>query len=192
MTPQPSDRHDAPAPPPGGVFALAGDGGTPGDVSALQFREAMSSLATAVSVVSTAGPGGVAGVTCSAVCAVSDAPPLLLVCLHAQGAANAVIKANRVLCVNCLHAGQTALSQLFAGAGRVPMAERFAAGGWDTLLTGSPYCREALVAFDCAVLEAREVGTHSMFVGKVLATAQGAAADPLIYHRRNYATRTPL
>ncbi len=188
MNPHASSNPGAPQRPPLGAFAVAGEGA----VSALQFREAMSNLATAVSVITTAGPAGVAGVTCSAVCAVSDAPPLVLACLHAKSAVNGVIKANGVLCVNSLGAAQAELSQMFAGVGGVPMAERFTVGVWDALATGAPRCREALVSLDCAVVEAREVGTHSVFVARVLAAVEGAAADPLIYHRRNYATKRPI
>src|SRR4029079_1427833 len=42
------------------------------------FREAMSRLGAAVHVITTAGPGGKAGATATAVCSVSDAPPTLL------------------------------------------------------------------------------------------------------------------
>jgi len=51
-------------------------------VPAIEFRNALSRLATAVSVVTTDGPAGTAGVTCSAVCALSDEPAMVLVCVH--------------------------------------------------------------------------------------------------------------
>jgi flavin reductase (NADH)/flavin reductase/chlorophenol-4-monooxygenase component 1 len=157
-------------------------------VSSLEFREAFSKLASAVTVVSTDGRCGAAGFTCSAVCAVADDPPTLLVCVNRKSAANSVIKANGVLCVNSLRADQVGLSQLFSGVGRVPMSERFAGDGWNVLVTGAPYREESLVALDCEVIDVREIGTHSVFLAQVLATAHGNLADPLIYHRRGYAT----
>src|SRR5690349_22745867 len=76
-----------------------------------EFRNALSKLATAVSVVTTDGPAGTAGVTCSAVCALSDEPAMVLVCVHGKSATNTAIKSNRNLCVNCLQSGQSDLSQ---------------------------------------------------------------------------------
>src|SRR5215510_6680499 len=75
-----------------------------------EFRNALSKLATAVSVVTTAGPAGAAGVTCSAVCALSDDPATVLVCVHGKSATNTAIKKNGILCVNCLR--QIALAGL--------------------------------------------------------------------------------
>jgi len=51
-------------------------------VDSVLFREAMSRLGAAVHVITTAGPGGKAGATATAVCSVSDAPPTLLMCLN--------------------------------------------------------------------------------------------------------------
>ncbi len=52
-------------------------------VTQLQFRDAMSSLAAAVNVITTDGPHGRAGFTATAVCSVTDQPPTLLVCITA-------------------------------------------------------------------------------------------------------------
>ncbi len=102
-------------------------------VPATEFRNALSRLATAVSVVTTDGPAGTAGVTCSAVCALSDDPAMVLVCVHGKSATNTAIKSNRNLCVNCLQSGQSDLSQAFAGIGGMPMPQRFALSTWDSL-----------------------------------------------------------
>jgi flavin reductase (NADH)/flavin reductase/chlorophenol-4-monooxygenase component 1 len=161
-------------------------------VSAEQFRGAFAQFATTVSVIATDGAGGRAGVTCSAVCAVSDNPATLLVCVHGKSAANPIIKKNGVLSVNCLEADQRALSQAFAGIGSLPMPQRFALAQWEVLATGAPYCRNALVALDCDLTEVREVGTHSIFIAQVVATAARPEGTPLIYQRRAYATTRTL
>ena len=110
----------------------------PQHVSATEFREALSRVASAVSIVSTDGPHGIAGFTCSAVCAVSDEPPIVMVCVNRKSAANAVIKANGVLCISSLGAEQVDLSQMFAGVGRVAMPDRFSGPHWSVLSTGAP------------------------------------------------------
>jgi flavin reductase (NADH)/flavin reductase/chlorophenol-4-monooxygenase component 1 len=156
--------------------------------TAAEFREAMSRVASSVSIVSTYGPHGIAGFTCSAVCSVTDEPPTIMVCVNRNSAANAVIKANGVLCVSSLDANQVELSQVFAGVGRVPMNERFTGACWGVLATGSPYCKTSRVALDCRIAEVREVGTHSVIFAEVLSTAHSGDGEPLIYYSRNYAT----
>ena len=157
-------------------------------VTAEEFREALSRLASSVSIVSTDGAHGIAGFTCSAVCSVTDEPPTIMVCVNRKSAANAIIKANGVLCVSSLGAEQVELSQIFAGVGRVPMNERFTGPHWSVLATGSPYCTQSRVALDCRVADIREVGTHSVIFAEVLSTVHASDGEPLIYHSRNYAT----
>ena len=161
-------------------------------VPAPEFRAALSCLTTAISIVATDGPAGLAGLTCSAVSGVSDTPATVVACVSRRSAAHGVITANGVLCINSLPAARQDLSQLFAGVGQVPMAERFAPGLWSVLATGAPHCKDALVAFDCELMEAREVGTHSVLIARVLATAQSAPGEPLVHHRQQYATTRAL
>jgi flavin reductase (NADH)/flavin reductase/chlorophenol-4-monooxygenase component 1 len=160
-------------------------------ISSLAFREALSKAVTAVTVVATNGTHGIAGVTCSAVASVSDTPPTVLVCINRRSFANELIKANGVLSVNWLGADQIAVSQLFAGAGGVPMPERFTQHAWSPLATGAPCSRDAIVALDCQVAEALEVGTHSIFLGRVVAATHVETGTPLVYCRRTYATAQP-
>ena len=157
-------------------------------VSAEEYREALSRVASSVSIVSTYGAHGIAGFTCSAVCSVTDDPPTIMVCVNRKSAANPIIKANGVLCVSSLGAEQVELSQMFAGVGRVPMHERFAGPHWGVLATGSPYCKTSRVAIDCRVADIREVGTHSVIFAEVLSAVHAGDGQPLIYHSRNYAT----
>jgi flavin reductase (DIM6/NTAB) family NADH-FMN oxidoreductase RutF len=156
--------------------------------TAAEFREAMSRFASSISIVSTDGPHGIAGFTCSAVCSVTDEPPTIMVGVNRKSAANGVIKANGVLCVSSLGADQIDLSQLFAGVGQVPMSERFTGPNWGVLATGAPYYTTSRVALDCRVADVREVGTHSVIFAEVVSTAHSGDGEPLIYHSRNYAT----
>src|ERR1700755_1802081 len=79
------------------------------------FREAMSWLGPAVHVITTAGPGGKAGATATAVCSVTDAPPTLLMCLNRRSQTNPVVVENGVFCVNTLGEGGAPIADLFAG-----------------------------------------------------------------------------
>ncbi|MEX3859515.1 MULTISPECIES: flavin reductase [Paraburkholderia] len=164
---------------------------TVADVSATDFRQALSSAITPVTILATDGPNGRAGVTCSAVCSVCDTPPTVLACVNRKSFANGVIKANGVLTLNWLGAEQSELSQLFAGVGAASMQERFAGSEWGTLASGAPYCKQALMTLDCHLVDAIEFGTHSLLFARVIATIQSDDGRPLAYYRRAYVTTHP-
>src|SRR6202048_4097226 len=117
------------------------------------FREAMSRLGAAVHVITTAGPGGKAGATATAVCSVSDAPPMLLMCFNRRSQTNPAVVENGVFCVNTLGDGGAEIADIFAGRTGVLGTDRFATGEWTTLSTGSPVLVTAGGAFDCGLVE---------------------------------------
>jgi flavin reductase (NADH)/flavin reductase/chlorophenol-4-monooxygenase component 1 len=187
MTARPTADGSVFAPAPAGLHGEAVE-----SVSASEFRAALPGFTTAISIIATNGPAGVAGMTCSAISVVSDTPATMVACVSRRSAANTVIKTNGVFCINCLPATRMELSQLFAGVGQVPMAERFTAGHWSVLATGAPVLKDALAAFDCELMDGHEVGTHTVLVARVVATAHTATAEPLVYHRQQYATTRAL
>src|SRR5205809_6845955 len=89
------------------------------------FREGMSRLGAAVHVITTAGPGGKAGATATAVCSVSDAPPVLLMCLNRRSQTNPVVVEDGVFCVNRWGDGGAQIAHIFAGLTGVAGGDRF-------------------------------------------------------------------
>jgi flavin reductase len=161
-------------------------------VASLDFRDAISKALTPVTIAATNGPFGLAGLTCSAVCSVCDDPPTILLCVNRKSFATGIIKSNGVLSVNWLAAGQTRISQTFAGAGGVPMEERFAGEGWRTISTGAPCLTGAAISLDCTIVNTIEVGSHTVIFAKVIAKSHSEESSPLVYHRRQYATTRSL
>jgi flavin reductase len=155
-------------------------------VSRDEFRDAMARLGAAVNVVTSAGSAGRGGFTASAVCSVTDDPPTLLVCLNRSSSGNALVKANGVLCVNALAAGQRDISDAFAGIGGLKGEGRFAFGAWSTLATGAPVLEAAAVSFDCHIVDIIEKGTHSVLFAEVAAIRQGLPGRALIWYGRGY------
>jgi len=153
------------------------------------FRDGMSRLAGAVNVITTGGPAGLAGITASAVCSVTDQPPTLLVCMNRNSYAHDLFVENGVLCVNVLSSAQQGTSALFANR-HVTMPERFAQVDWETLATGSPALEGALVNFDAAIVQRVEVGTHSILIAELRELRFGPGCDDgcLAYFNRNYHT----
>jgi len=155
-------------------------------VGAAAFRDAMCRLGAAVHVVTTAGPGGKTGFTATAVCSVSDAPPTLLVCLNRRSQGGPILRENKVFCVNTLGADGQALADVFAGRTGAVNTQRFAAGSWATLKTGAPALAEAVVAFDCQVVDIRAVASHNVIFGAVVDIRLGPLGPALVYHDRAY------
>ncbi len=152
-----------------------------------EFREAMARLGAAVNIIPTDGPAGRHGMTASAVCSVTDAPPTLLICINQSSDGHDVLKQNGVVCINTLTHQQQPLSPLFAGMSEEDSQEaRFSAGHWQTLATGAPVLQEAAVSFDCRVSQLVEVGTHSVFFCAVEAIRLGREGEGLIYFGRKY------
>jgi flavin reductase len=149
------------------------------------FRNAMSRLGAAVSVISTDGPAGRFGFTATAVTSVTDTPPTLLVCMNRSSYANPHFKENGVLCVNVLAGDQQEISAVFANS-KISPEERFARTTWETLKSGAPVMKEALVNFDCRIAAVHEVGTHSLFLCEVDAIKQADQSSGLVYFNRAY------
>jgi flavin reductase len=149
------------------------------------YRDAMAQLGAAVNVITTDGPAGRAGFTASAVCSVTDTPPTLLVCVNRASSSYGPVLENQVLCVNTLSGGHEELSRAFGG--KTPSSERFMSGTWSKLATGAPVLDDALVAFDCRVVEVVQQGTHDVFFCQVAAIRDGGAPHGgLVYFARRY------
>ena len=154
-------------------------------VSRESYREGMARLAAAVNVITTDGPAGPGGFTASAVCSVTDDPPTLIVCVNLASSQNELIRTTQELCVNALALGQGDIAALFSTK-ELPIAERFAAGRWSTLVTGSPVLEGAIASFDCRVVERLERGTHSVIFCEVEAVRSAPGGEPLLYIDRGY------
>lgn len=153
-------------------------------IEASEFRNAMALLTTAVHVVTTKGTSGVYGFTASAVCSVTDTPPTLLVCMNHSARSHDHFIDNKTLCVNVLGAQHEPLSNAFAS--QLNSEERFKQGSWTQLATGAPVLEDALVSFDCEIENIQQVGTHSVFMCRVLAIKQSQQEDSLVYFNRAY------
>ena len=154
-------------------------------IDQLNFREGMSRLVGAVTVITTDGPAGAGGFTASAVCSVTDDPPMLVVCMNRNSRQHAVFSTNGVLCVNVLTAHQENISRTFAGAATVQ--ERFQVDRWSVLETGAPVLQNALVNFDTRIVQTIEAGTHSIFLCSIVTVRmESGAQSGLAYYDRKY------
>ncbi|MFH7766961.1 flavin reductase [Acinetobacter sp. BSP-28] len=153
-------------------------------VEAIDFKNAMSSLTSAVNVVTTMGASGRHGFTASAVCSVTDTPPTLLVCMNKASRSHANFVENKILTVNVLGTQHEQLSNAFAS--KLSSDERFALGNWTELETGAPVLEDALVSFDCEIEQIQEVGTHTIFICPIVAIQKNQEDQALVYFNRAY------
>ncbi len=163
---------------------------TPQAESRQLFLQGMSHAACTVSIVTTDGPAGRAGVTVSAMSSVSaDGPaPTLLACVHHQSPAAAALVANGVFCVNVLRDDQAYISDTFAGRRKMADGDKFSCAQWEAGSTGAPKVVNPLVTFDCRLDKHFQVGTHLVLFGAVQETSVGRHGSPLIYANRAYGT----
>jgi cob(II)yrinic acid a,c-diamide reductase len=155
-------------------------------VSRQQYRDGMSRFAAAVHIVTTDGPAGSTGFTASAACSVTDDPPTLLVCLNRMSLLHSIFLENGVFCLNTLAGDQREFSESFAHRSEMTMKERFALPEWGRAESGSPDLRDALVRFDCRIVDAKEVGTHWVIFGEVQNIRFAHSKSALLYASRSY------
>ncbi|MCP5144901.1 MAG: flavin reductase family protein [Gammaproteobacteria bacterium] len=163
-------------------------------ISSDVFRSAMRHLAGHVCLITTCGSDGARnGLTATAVCSVSAEPPTLLCSVFTQTDCRATIQASGSFAVNVLSVADKALADRFAS--KLRGEERFQAGEWQTLETGSPVLKSALASFDCKLVNSVQVNTHSILIGEIHAVRITQNVEkPLLYSHGGYgefSRRTP-
>jgi flavin reductase len=154
-----------------------------GDALEGDFRNAMRTLASAVSIVSTAHDNRRFGMTATAVCSLSMQPPTLLVCVNQSTSLHHPLLSVGRFCINILHAGQDELARTF---GRKGIEDRFACGNWKLDDRGVPFIADAQASVFCTVEETYGHRTHSIVVGAVYRATVREAVHPLLYQDGRY------
>lgn len=153
-----------------------------------EFRALLGGLASGVTVVTAVdGNGRVAGMTATAVTALSLQPPLLLVCVNHEDPLCEVMSEGEAFAVNLLASGQEALSRQFAGPAEARFKDVARARGPN----GLPLLSEAAGTVICEPWTAFPVGDHTIFVGCVVG-GSAFAGKPLLYHQGSYSTTTDV
>jgi len=155
-------------------------------VDAEMYKAGMRRLAASVAVLTVGLPDGRRhGMTATAVCSVSAAPPILLCCINRNSAARAAFSEANNFAVNVLAASDRALADRFARP--MDAEERFAEGLWARDRTGAPVLETAIATFDCERSHSIEVGGHTVFFGEVQAVrVRSEHIMPLLYAHGGY------
>jgi flavin reductase len=154
-----------------------------GDALEGDFRKAMRTLASAVSIVSTISDNRRFGMTATAVCSLSMQPPTLLVCINQSSSLHLPLLSAGRFCINILHAEQDELARTFS---RRDVGDRFAHGKWKVDDSGVPYIADAQASIFCVVEETYRHRTHSIVAGAAYRVAVRDSVHPLLYQDGRY------
>jgi len=148
------------------------------------FRSVMGSLPTGVSVVtSLTADGEPRGLTCSAVCSVSAAPPLLLACVKQPSATLEAIHQSSAFAVNFLSADMAETARTFAS----PVPERFEGVPWTPgKRTGAPLLQSTVASAECVLTSSYLAGDHQVLIGRLVHGDVSTTRVPLAYWRAQF------
>ena len=150
------------------------------------YRDAIGHFATGVTIVTTTGPDGPAGMTTNAVASLSLDPLLLIVCFDRRSRTLDVVRASERFAVNVLRDGDQDLAALFA-------SKRVAREKFESVTHseshGVPVLDGALAWIACELRELLPGGDHEIGIGEVIGMGvEREDDDPLIYYRGRYTT----
>ena len=156
------------------------------NVTSAEFRKAMGSFATGVTVITVDFEGEVHGMTANAFTSVSLDPMLVLVCVDHRARTHAHLHSRKRFGVNVLAENQRVISEYYASATPTHQhAEQEAGARFDRTQHGTPVLHGALAYLECRLHTAQDAGDHTIFIAEVedVVVRQG---DPLLFFRGNY------
>jgi flavin reductase (DIM6/NTAB) family NADH-FMN oxidoreductase RutF len=146
------------------------------------FRNALGTYATGVTVITAAGPDGKPyGLTCNSFASVSLNPPLVLWSLVIYSQSMSVFQNASHFAINVLGASQQALATKFA----TPSEDKFAGVEWTPGLGNAPVLKDSVANFQCRAADRYYGGDHVIFLGAVEAYAYNRD-EPLLFARGGY------
>ena len=155
-------------------------------VTQAEFRKAMGSFATGVTVITVDSEGEVHGMTANAFTSVSLDPLLVLVCVDHRARTHTHLHARKRFGVNVLAENQRAISEYYALPSPTHQnAEQEAGARFDRTQHGTPVLHGALAYLECRLHTAQDAGDHTIFIAEVEDVVV-RGGDPLLYFRSAY------
>lgn len=146
------------------------------------FRNAMRHVAATVYAVTTRQDGKAFGILATAVNSVSFDPPSLLVCVNRTASVHDPLFTERMFCVNVLGQTNRDVAEHFMNP---DAPDRFSVGDWEDR-HDVPVLASAQSSFVCRMAHCHAFGTHSVFIGELIAAQHRQNAAPLTYFDRGY------
>ena len=150
-----------------------------------QFKSALASWASGVSVVSAVEDGLSYGLTVSSFSSVSLTPPLIMVCIGNQNRLVGMVERTGKFAVSILARDQEQASNACATPRREP-ADALFDGPVMTTPGGLPCVADAAGWVDCSLHDMVVQGDHTLLIGRGEAASGDDSRAPLLYFRRKY------
>jgi len=150
-------------------------------VDTAAFKGAMRLLPAGVAVITSRNGGRMNGMTATAVTSVSAEPPLVLAVVNRSSRSHELIALGAAFAINILSEGQEQTAEFFAGQAEKP----FAGIAHRIGVTGCPVLEGCAVSLELSLHDAHDVGTHTLFIGRVV-DAVTTAHPPLLYHNGSF------
>jgi flavin reductase (DIM6/NTAB) family NADH-FMN oxidoreductase RutF len=160
------------------------DAATASAVTPEEFRGAMASVCTPVTVVAAMDGARPHATTVSAFSSLSLEPPLILVALDNRSELLAVVRTAGRFAVNLLSRPQADLALRFARKGR----DKLDGVRWRKEC-GVPRLADAAGWLACELRELVQTGDHAIAIGLVVA-AEPITGAPLVYHQQRFGTHS--
>lgn len=145
------------------------------------FKSVMRKVAGTVTVITTASEGGLHGMTATAMSSVTADPPTILIVVNRSARTHPHIDAKKAFAVNILSEAQLPAAELFASKSD----DQFSSVVFKHMDDGCPVLADAAAFLHCMVEQQFDVGTHTIFVGRVV-NAGVTNEKPLIYQDAKY------
>jgi flavin reductase (DIM6/NTAB) family NADH-FMN oxidoreductase RutF len=143
-----------------------------------EFRKAMGTFATGVTVVTTTKENDVVGMTANSFTSISLNPPLVLVSVGKNLSMHGNIHEAGFFGVTVLSGDQIDASNYFAGK-RTPEVEATLTYDWHESI---PMLSGGLANVACRLWAEYDGGDHTLFLGEVVGLKVHSTANPLLYH----------
>jgi flavin reductase (DIM6/NTAB) family NADH-FMN oxidoreductase RutF len=148
------------------------------------LRSLMRLFPAGVSIVTADADGDRIGVTMGSLVSLSLEPPLVGISVGKSNALHEIVRSAGAFGVSLLRGDQAEVAAHFARG--MPPAMLWEGIAVRVATIGSPLLADALGWLECRVWAEHDAGDHTLFVGEVVALAEGEAGPGLAYRQHRY------
>lgn len=145
------------------------------------FKAVMRKLAGTVCVISTTSDQGYHGLAATAVCSISVEPPRVLAVVNRSSRTHSHIIRRKAFTISILAEGQQHVAELFGSTS----PNRFQDVGHSCAEGECPVIDASAAFLSCTIETQVEVGTHTIFIGRV-SNGSAGREQPLVYYDAKY------
>lgn len=158
----------------------------PIDPTPKAFRDAMRGFVGACSLITVGSGDDATGMVVTSGISLTAEPPMVLACVNRSSSTWSLLNQYGVFGWSALGAGHQGVAERFSGFGGTRGPDRYDGGLWATGPSGTRHLADAPLAFDCAVDEMIDRGTHSIVIGRVQSILTNPGKGALLYWNGAY------